>query len=336
MTSARRRGEVSAEDRLIARHFKPLARHPGAYGLEDDAAVLMPPKGHEFVLKTDAIVGGVHFFAHDPPEAVAQKALRVNLSDLAAKGAKPAGFLLSLVIPRSVDDRWLARFARGLAADSRKFGCPLFGGDTDRTPGPITISIAAFGTLPKGSMLRRSGAKKGDRVVVTGSIGDAALGLKLRHEPMLANRWQLSGPMRRHLESRYLVPRPRNALAEGLRRYASAAMDVSDGLMGDFGKLCRASGVGADINADRVPLSKAARLALASDPSLIETILTGGDDFEVVAAVPPRRLESLRVAAKAAGVAVTEIGRVTAGKGAVFRDTRGRELKFAHASFSHF
>jgi thiamine-monophosphate kinase len=336
VSAVRRRSSVSGEDALIARHFKPLARHPGAFGLTDDAAVLKPPPGHELVLKTDAIVGGVHFFLDDPPEAIAQKALRVNLSDLAAKGAKPAGFLLSLVIPKSIDDRWLARFARGLGADVRTFGCPLFGGDTDRTPGPVTISIAAFGTLPSGVMVRRSGARNGDCIVVTGSIGDAALGLKLRHDPRAARRWGLNAAMHRHLASRYLVPRPRNALAPALLRYASAAMDVSDGLVGDFGKLCRASGVGAEIEVARVPLSKAARAALEAAPGLIETILTGGDDFEVLATVPRAKMSKFRTAARAAGVPVVEIGRITAGKAVSFRDAKGKKLIFARGSYSHF
>jgi thiamine-monophosphate kinase len=338
VNSVRKRANssLSAEDRLIARHFKPLARHPGAFGLVDDAAVLTVPPGHEVVLKTDAIVGGVHFFAADPADAVARKALRVNLSDLAAKGAKPAGFLLSLVIPKSIDDHWLKLFARGLGADARRYGCPLFGGDTDRTPGPVTISIAAFGTLPAGTMVLRSGARPGDRVIVTGTIGDAALGLKLRQDRGAARRWRLDAAMRRHLAGRYLVPDPRNALAEALRRHASAAMDVSDGLVGDFGKLCRASGVAADVEVARVPLSKAARAACAAEPKLINTALTGGDDFEVVATIPPGKLASFRAAANRAGVAVTEIGRVTAGRGARFRAADGRVLRFAHASYSHF
>jgi len=332
----RANSSLSAEDRLIARHFKPLARHPGAFGLVDDAAVLTVPPGHEVVLKTDAIVGGVHFFADDPADAVARKALRVNLSDLAAKGAKPAGFLLSLVIPRSIDDKWLKLFARGLGADAKRYDCPLFGGDTDHTPGPATISIAAFGTLPAGTMVLRSGARPGDRVIVTGTIGDAALGLKLRQDRAAARRWKLDAAMRRHLAARYLLPDPRNALAEALRRHASAAMDISDGLVGDFGKLCRASGVAAEIEVARVPLSKAGRAACAAEPKLIETALTGGDDFEVVASIPPAKLSGFRAAAKRAGVPVTEIGRIAAGSGARFHAADGRLLTFAHASYSHF
>jgi thiamine-monophosphate kinase len=338
VTSVRRRGDnaLTGEERLIARHFKPLARHPGAFGLLDDAAVFAPPRGHELVLKTDAIVGGVHFFAGDPADAVARKALRVNLSDLAAKGAVPAGFLLSLVIPKSVTDRWLRSFARGLDADTEKYGCPLFGGDTDRTPGPPTISIAAFGLVPRGTMVRRTGARPGDRIVVTGTIGDAALGLALRKRRGAARRWKLDAGMRRHLRLRYLLPQPRTALAHALRKYASAAMDVSDGLAGDLAKLCRASGVGAEIEIAHVPLSKAARTALSAQPALIKTVLTGGDDFEIAAAIPAAKLSAFRAAAKAARVPVTEIGCIVAGRGARFCDPGGRTITFAHPSYSHF
>jgi thiamine-monophosphate kinase len=326
----------SGEDRLIARHFKPIAPHPGALGLTDDAALLAPPPGHELVLTCDAIVGGVHFFTADPPAAVARKALRVNLSDLAAKGAKPIGFLLSIALPKRIKPNWLEAFARGLGADARRYGCPLLGGDTVSTPGPLTISVAAFGTLPQGLMVRRSGARPGDRIVVTGTIGDAALGLRLRKARGAVKRWRLNATMRRHLITRYLVPEPRNGLTEVLRRYASAGMDVSDGLAGDLGKLCRASGVGAELEIARVPLSKAARKAVAAEPKLIQTILTGGDDFEVVAAVPPKALGALKAAAQAARVPLTDIGGVVAGKGVRFRATDGRTLRFAHASFSHF
>jgi thiamine-monophosphate kinase len=332
----RARYRESGEDRLIARHFKPLARHPGALGLTDDAAFIVPPKGHALVVTADAVVGGVHFFASDPPDAVAKKALRVNLSDLAAKGAKPLGFLLTLALPKNHGDAWLKAFARGLGADSRAYRCPLLGGDTVYTPGPVTISITAFGTLPKGTMTRRSGARVGDHVVVTGTIGDAALGLQLRNERGAAKRWKLDAAMRRHLLKRYLLPEPRNALAEALRHHASAAMDVSDGLAGDLGKLCRASGVGATVDVAWVPLSDAALTALVADERATQTILTGGDDFEVVATIPPSRLKSFLAAARRARVSVTEIGRITAGSGARFLDADGNPLRFARASFSHF
>jgi thiamine-monophosphate kinase len=327
----------SGEDRLIARYFKPLAKHPGAFGLTDDAAAIAPPPGCDLVLKTDGIVAGVHFFPDDPPDSVGKKALRVNLSDLAAKGARPLGFLLTLALPEAIGDAWLEPFARGLGADAELFACPLFGGDTDRTGGPITISIAVFGAVPPGKMVRRAGAKPGDRVVVTGTIGDAALALRLRCDPSAARRWRLTREQADHLRSRYLVPQPRLAIAAALRSHASAAMDVSDGLAGDLAKLCRVSGVATEIEVARLPLSDAARAALAREPALIETIVTGGDDYEVLACVPAEGVEPLRREASANGVAVTEIGTVTAGEGqARFLGADGEPLALARPSFSHF
>jgi thiamine-monophosphate kinase len=328
---------LSGEDRLIARFFRPLARHPGALALVDDAAVMSPPAGCDLVLTTDALVAGVHFFADDPPDLIAKKSLRVNLSDLAAKGAKPEGYLLSLALPDRVADEWLASFARGLDQDAAASGCELLGGDSVHTPGALTISVAAFGVLPRGSMLRRSRARAGERIVVSGTIGDAALGLALRLEPNLSSRWELDHRERDHLLNRYLLPQPRNALADALRRYASAAMDVSDGLLGDLGKLCAASGVTANVEAARMPFSDAARRALASDPDRIETALTGGDDYEVLASVPATAVADLIAAAAQVGVPLTEIGEIRAGAEAVrVLDRAGRPLVFERTSFSHF
>jgi thiamine-monophosphate kinase len=324
--------KLSGEDRLIARFFQPIATHPGALGLSDDAAFIKPPHGCDLVLKTDAIIAGVHFFPDNAARDVARKALRVNLSDLAAKGAKTLGFLLSLALPKEIGDDWLSGFAEGLRDDAVLFGCPLFGGDTDRTPGPITISVAMLGSVPEGSMVRRAGAKAGDRVFVSGSIGDAALGLALRN----GGNWKLGDEQRRYLLGRYLLPQPRNALSEAVRSYASAAMDVSDGLAGDFAKLCRASKVAAEIAVSRVPLSDAAKAVLAADPAKLETVLGGGDDYEIVCTVAAAKADSFRAAAEAAKVAVTEIGQITAGEGARFVAADGRALSFKHASFSHF
>jgi thiamine-monophosphate kinase len=327
----------SGEDRLIARYFRPLASAPGARALIDDAATFTPPAGADVVLTTDALVGGVHFFLDDPPETIARKALRVNLSDLAAKGSKPAGFLLSLALPQAIGAEWLEAFARGLGADAQAYGCALLGGDTVRTTGPVTISITALGTLPRDTMVPRTGARASDLVVVTGTIGDGALGLLVRREPDTARRWRLDQGQREHLIERYLLPQPRNAIAEALRRHATAAMDVSDGLAGDLRKLCAASGVAAHIEVARVPLSDAARQALAGEPGLIETALTGGDDYEVVATVPAGARDALMAEAKAAGVALTEIGCIRAGRPEVhFLDPAGKPLLFKQPSFSHF
>jgi thiamine-monophosphate kinase len=325
----------SAEDRLIARYFRPLAKHPGAFGLIDDAAVIAPPPGCDVVLTTDGVISGVHVFPDDLPENIGRKALRMNLSDLAAKGATPIGFLLSLALPSTIDEAWLAAFAAGLGEDAERYDCPLLGGDTDRTPGPASVSIAAFGTVPHGKMVRRSTAKPGDLIIVSGTIGDAALGVLLRRDQNLAKRWRLSEAMSSHLKQRYLLPEPRNALAAAVLQNAAAAMDVSDGLAGDLAKLCRASGVAAEIDVARVPFSDAVGTAIAAEPAASETALTGGDDYEIVLTLAPEKFPLVRAAAKAVGVRVTEIGLVTAGEGARFVHD-GKMLTFARPSYSHF
>ena len=333
--SKRPAGAGSGEDRLIARYFRPLARHPGALGLADDAAVLTPPPGCDLVLTTDGIIAGVHVFPDTAADAIARRALRVNLSDLAAKGAKPSGFLLAVALPAGTTDKWLAAFARGLDADAERYACPLLGGDTDRTPGPLSVSITAFGTLPTGSMVRRGGARAGDALFVTGTIGDAALGLTLRQDPNEGA--SLKAAQRKHLMMRYLMPEPRNALAETLRAHASAALDISDGLAGDLAKLCGASGVSTQIEVDRVPLSGAARALVKARPALLNRALSGGDDYEILAAVPAGKIEGFRAGALAAGVAVTEIGRLAAGDAPPrFIGADHRPLVFERLSYSHF
>ncbi len=325
----------SPEDRLIARTFKPLAKHPGTFGFNDDASAITPPAGHDLVLKTDGLIAGVHFFPDDPADGIARKALRVNLSDLAAKGAVPLGFLLAIALPKGFDESWLADFARGLGEDAAAYQCPLLGGDTDSTPGPTSISIAAFGTLPQGTMVRRVGAQAGDHVFVSGTIGDAALGLLIRRGE--AASWNLDAAMSDDLVARYRLPQPRNALAEAVRTHASAAMDVSDGLAADLAKLCRVSNASADIEVARVPLSDAARRVLGADAALIEPILTGGEDYEILCAVAPAKAQAFTDAAKAANVPVTDIGRIVAGDATPrFLDTKGEVVRFSRPGYSHF
>jgi thiamine-monophosphate kinase len=330
-------GPQSAEDRLIATYFRPLATHPGALNLTDDTAVLTPPPGHDLVLTADAVIGGVHFFPEDAADMVAKKALRVNLSDLAAKGAKPIGFLVTLALPKSVPDLWVELFARGLGSDAELYQCPLLGGDSTRTTGPVAISITALGSVPAGTMVRRSGAQAGDAVMVSGTIGDAALGLELRDVVTAAKRWKLENKFNYHLMRRYLLPQPRNALAEAVRLNATAAMDVSDGLVGDLAKLCDVSGVSAEIDIAKVPLSDAAKSVVASEPAALEKVLTGGDDYEIVCAVPLDRLPDFRTAADAAHVPVTQIGRITGVRTPPrFLGRDGKPMQFKQSSFSHF
>ena len=327
----------SAEDRFIEAFFRPLATHPAALNLSDDAALLKPPAGHDLVMTADAVIAGIHFFPEDAADMVAKKALRVNLSDLAAKGAKPVGFLLTLALPKATAETWVELFARGLGTDAELYECPLLGGDTVRTAGPVAISITALGSVPKNTMVHRSGAQAGDAVMVTGTIGDAALGLELRDAVTAAKRWKLDHKHSYQLMRRYLLPQPRNALAEAIRLNATAAMDVSDGLVGDLGKLCDVSGVSTDIEVARVPLSEAAASVVKSEPAAMDKVLTGGDDYEIVCTVPPERLAEFRAAAEAARVPVAEIGRITAVKAPPrFLGRDGKPMQFKQTSFSHF
>jgi thiamine-monophosphate kinase len=325
----------SGEDSLIARYFQPLATDPGAFGLGDDAAILKS-LGDDLVVTTDAIVEGVHFLADDPAGSIARKALRVNLSDLAAKGATPAGFVLTLALRRA-DDGWLAPFARGLGQDAATFGCPLLGGDTVSTPGPLMISITAFGRVPAGRMVHRLGARPGDRVVVSGTIGDATLGLDILKGGAVAAGLAGDAAARDLLVGRYRVPQPRSALAKAVRDHASAAMDVSDGLAGDLAKLCAASGVSAVIDAPGIPLSAPAEGLLARGTVGIGALVSGGDDYEVLCTVPENRYDAFAQAARQAGVAVTVIGSIIAGASApAFLDGQGREIPLPRLSYSHF
>ena len=325
----------SGEDSLIARYFKPLATDPGAFGLIDDAAIIKAD-GHDLVVNTDAIVEGVHYLPDDPPDTIARKALRVNLSDLAAKGAEPAGFVLTLALRHS-DESWLSAFGRGLGEDARTFGCPLLGGDTVSTPGPVMISITAWGRVPLGRMVHRFGARPGDRVMVTGTIGDASLGLAVLQGKPAAAALAADLGAREMLVGRYRVPQPRNALAKAVRDFATASMDVSDGLAGDLAKLCAASRVTADVNLPKIPISPAAATLLAVGAADLEAMISGGDDFEILCTVPADRCEAFGTEARRAGVAMAEIGVITAGDGHPrFLNAEGQAIPLKRLSFSHF
>ena len=319
------------EDSLIARYFKPLATHPGALGLVDDAAFLKAD-GSDLVITTDAIVEGVHFLPGDPPDTIARKALRVNLSDLAAKGAAPAGFVLTLAL-RSFDEAFLALFAKALGEDADHFGCPLLGGDTVSTSGPLMISVTAFGRVPAGTMVRRNGAQVGDAVIVTGTIGDAALGLAILQGRATAP----DDAGYAALVARYRVPQPRNALAAMVRDYATAAMDVSDGLAGDLAKLCRASGVSANIEIASVPVSTSAAKMCRDGSVTVETLLAGGDDYEILSTVPQNHVATFLTACRAVGSSAAVIGAVVAGNAIpTFIAPDGQAVVLKRLSYSHF
>ncbi len=324
-----------SEDDLIARYFRPLAGE-GARDLLDDAASIRPPTGCDLVLTTDALVSGVHFFPDDPADAIAWKALAVNLSDLAAKGATPLGFLLSLALPKDWTEDWLATFCEGLRQCADASSCPLLGGDTVMTPGPLTLSITAIGTVPEGGIVLRTGARPDDLIFVSGTIGDAALGLRLRLEAQSAWALELPPAHRAHLLERYLRPQPRLGLAPALLAYANGAMDVSDGLVGDLVKMAKASGVGVQVDLDRVNLSDAARAAMHTSQEFLQVAVTGGDDYEVLCTVPPLSAAAFRADAEAAGVDVTPIGVVTSSTGTAEFHQGGRPVTFTRGSFSHF
>ena len=314
---------LPTEFSLIARHFRPLAG-PGALGLCDDAALLMPPAGRELVLTADAMVAGVHFLPGDPPDLIGRKLLRVNLSDLAAKGAVPLSYLMTVSAPKDTPDAWFAGFTAGLAQDQARYGVTLLGGDTTSTPGPISLSLTIIGHVKPGAAVQRAGARAGDEIWVTGTVGDGALGLQ--HA-----LGRLNDPTG-YLLDRYRLPQPRVGLA--LAGIASAAMDVSDGLVQDLGHLCIASGVAATIDADAVPLSDAAK---AAGPEWRVACLSGGDDYELLIALPPNRSDALLAAAGQASIAVTRIGRFHSGPPEVMvRQASGEPLALTKGGWSHF
>lgn len=314
------------EFELIARYFAPLAKgFAGAGGLKSDNAFLAVDPGHDLVVKTDTIVSGVHFLADEKPELVAARALRVCLSDLAAGGATPWAYQLALSLTRDWTERWVAGFARGLAADQRRFDIALSGGDTTGTPGPTTISITAFGRVARGKGLGRDGARAGDELWVSGTIGDAALGL-------LAARGVLRSAA---LEKRYRLPQPRTALGPRLVGVAHATADISDGLLADAGHIADASGVAVRIERGLVPLSVAARTAVRRREKLWANVLGGGDDYELAIAVPPRKRLALLAASRAAAVPVARIGAFTKGKG-VLLIVSGHAQSAAQTGYTHF
>lgn len=320
-----RRGEFD----LIAKLLAPLTQGDGrALGLLDDAAVIPQKTGQDTVVSTDTLVAGVHFLMTEPADIIARRLLRVNLSDIAAMGAEPFAYFLNLTLSSEVDDDWLTAFASGLQADQQAFGVKLLGGDTTHSPGPLTLSVTIFGAAPTGEAIRRDTARPGDLVFVSGTIGDAGLGLQ---------RLQDGADGGDPLVRRYQTPEPRVPLGISLRGIASAMADVSDGLLADLGHICTASGVGAYVSLSAIPLSDAARSAIGGEAERTVTLLTSGDDYELVFSVPPELADAAREAAVIAGVAIAEIGRLESGTAAVtVRDGEGRDITPKRAGYTHF
>ncbi len=313
---------------FIAKRLRPLAAGaPGALDLLDDAALLDPPPGAELVLTKDAMVAGVHFLSHDPPAQIAQKLLRVNLSDLAAMGAAPLGYLLALARAQDTAEAWLTGFCQGLAVDQAEFEIALLGGDTVSTPGPLTLSLTAIGQVPKGRALRRSTARAGDEIWVSGTLGDAALGLQV-----LQRTLHPSADASAFLAERYRLPRPRLALGQALRGLATAALDVSDGLLADLGHIIETSGVGAEVHAAALPLSVAAR----AQPGARDAALAGGDDYELLFTAPPARRPRLEALSRELALPLTRIGRIEATGGLRVLDEDSRKISIERTGWQHF
>lgn len=324
----RRPGEFA----LIAEFFAPLARgFPGAFGLTDDVAVLASRPGHELVLKTDSLIEGVHFLRDDPAGTIGRKALRRALSDLAAKGAEPHVYLLALALPEWSDAPWLRAFADGLAADQAAFGISLAGGETGATPGPLTITITALGYVREGTLIRRAGATADDMVFVTGTIGDAAAGLLLAKSEI-----QASGAAREFLIGRYRIPTPRLAFGRALRGLASAAIDVSDGLLADLGHLAESSSTRIEVDAARIPLSDLLMELGRAGQYVRAAAAAAGDDYEIAFSAAPKDAAAVMAAARATATQVTAIGRVLAGRGIALLDEAGREIGVEKRGYTHF
>jgi thiamine-monophosphate kinase len=315
----------------IREFFAPLAG-PGGLGLKDDAALVDCPPGRRLVVTVDAIVEGVHYLPDDPPDLVAKKLLRVNLSDLAAKGARPLHYLLAMALPARLGDDWVARFAAGLGEDQRYYGVDLLGGDSVATPGPAVLSLTALGDVTAGMEIRRSGARPGDRVWVSGTIGDAWLGL----HALRGGYSDLPAAEREFLAARFRLPEPRVALGPCLAGLAHAMCDVSDGLVADLGHICEASGVGATVSLAAVPLSIAAKTILAEGWAAPEALVTGGDDYELLFAAPPEATPAIERLAAELAVPIAAIGTIEEGAGVRLVDADGREVPVAAAGWTHF
>lgn len=328
---------IEGEEGIVQEFLAPLAAgYPGALGLKDDCATIAVPAGEELVVKTDPVVAGIHFPSGTDPADIGWRALAVNVSDLAAKGARPLAYLMALGLPAAPTRDWLSRFAGGLGEAQRAFGCHLIGGDTDRIEGPVSIAISVFGLVPAGRMVRRGAAEAGDTLLVSGTLGDASLGLQLLKDARARQRWGLAPEEAGELERRFLRPTPRLALGPLLRAGAHAAMDLSDGLVKDLRRMCAASGVGARVEAGRVPLSAPARKVIACEPGMILSALAAGDDYEILAAVPTARVGGLTAEAAKAGVPLTTIGEVVRGAGVEVIGLDGRPMALSRTGWDHF
>ena len=330
---------IHGEESLIQEYLAPLAAgYRGAFGLKDDCAAFTPTPGCDLVVKTDPVAAGIHFFPNDAPEDIAWKALAVNVSDLAAKAATPRVYLMALSFPEAPTRDWMQRFAAGLAEAQQAFGMHLIGGDTDRRPGPITISITVFGEVPHGEMVRRGTAKPGDLIYVSGALGDAHAGLQILKGREFAQQHGFSDDDISHLLSAYYRPQPRLVLCDSLRTYATAAMDISDGFAKDLGRMCRASGCGAIVSAERLPLSEILQ-GTNQRPTRYQwsaSAISGGDDYEILMTVPPAVQHMFEQHVAKSGIRATPVGQMVAAPGVVIAGADGAPMDLGYIGWDHF
>jgi thiamine-monophosphate kinase len=327
----------ASEFETIQRYFAPLSTNAaGAFGLSNDAAVWQPQKGHDAVITTDCMVAGVHFLADDPPSLIAGKLLAVNLSDIAAMGARPSAYTLAVAWPADIDDKWIEAFAKGLGEAQMGAGISLIGGDTVATPGPLTLSLTAFGEIPIGAALSRGGAQDGDDVYVTGTIGDAALGLKLRLGELSLDH----GHDRDFLIGRYRLPQARSDFGRALPGVASAAIDISDGLLADLGHIAEQSGMDLEIQAADIPISASVQTCVDVDPALMALVFGGGDDYELAFSAPSEKAEQILTLADTTTTPVRRIGRVLNSSNVTpevrLLDETGKAIVIDRPGFRHF
>ena len=324
---------------IISKYFRPLSQGADeALGMLDDAAVMNVPDDHQLVVTTDAVVEGVHFLSSLSPEDVAHKVVGVNLSDLAAMGATPHAVFLAAQFTSGLPEEWIAAFASGLQSALGPSGAKLLGGDTVSTPGPMAFTVTALGHVRDGRALMRSGARLGELVLATGTIGDGALGLAV----LKGDIQGLSAQQRDHLARRYARPEPRWDFAMELskRGLASAAVDVSDGLVADLGHICKASGVTATIEAEQVLLSAAAQAVLDQSPERLQDVFTGGDDYELVFTAPEAALTDLEELSDMLSLPLSVIGRIEpldikCDECVQVLDTNGRPLTLGSGGYRH-
>lgn len=324
--------DLPEEFARIRRYFGPLVQLPGAFNLLDDAAALKVSQGQELIVTNDSVLAGVHYRGDESGARVAQKLVRRNLSDLAAMGADPLTYNLSFAVPRETTDDWIESFAQGLMHDQKEFKWSLIGGDSLAVPQFAILGMTAFGVVPEGKAILRSGAKVGDDIYCSGTIGDGFLGLRISRGEFP----QLMSSARNFLIDRYELPQPRLKLGQNLRSIATAAVDISDGLVADLAHICRASKVGAIIESQLVPMSLPATEILSQQPGLFREVLSGGDDYELIFTAPLSMRDQITRLSKDIDLPLTRIGKIAAGSAIRILDPKGQELSLAYKGYSHF